>query len=131
MIRIKLKDTLDFYPTMEEWAKERNFPLPPLSFLPTKTIVGYKDETPVYSICIYHTDSEVMWIGWELSNKRSELSDREIISKQLINYIELYATSLEYKHIITTSGTPQVEKLLNYGGYLKGDENVNHYIKNI
>lgn len=132
MIRINLIRTDAFYNTMEVWASQRNFPLPPLSFLPSNTMVAFnKEDEPLYSICIYHTDSEVFWIGWELSNPNSDRGLRKKAVPILLKHIEKYGKAHGYKHIITTSGTPSVEKMLNLASFIKADTNINQYIKNI
>lgn len=132
MIIIQLTTTEDHYPTMVQWATQRSFPLPPLSFLPTNTMVALdKDLNPLYSICVYHTDSEVMWIGWELSDPNAESSYKGRAAERLLKHIEEYAKKNGYKHILTTSATPPVEKLLHGSGFIKADQNINQYIKNI
>ena len=132
MITIKLIRTEEFYPTMSRWAKGRNFPLPPLSFLPTNTAVAFNAENePVYSISLYHTDSEVLWIGWELSDSDVDLESRKKATPVILKHIEEYAKVNGYKHILTTSDTPPVELALNRAGFIKADTNINQYIKNI
>lgn len=132
MITIKLIRTEEFYPTMLDWAKIRNFPLPPLSFLPTNTVVAFDElDEAVYGTCIYNTDSEVMWIGWEISNPKKEYELRAKSFNYILKYAEEYAKVNGYKHVITTSATPPVEFALNTAGFLEGDKQVNQYIKNI
>lgn len=132
MIQVSLKETKEIYPILKEWAGVRSFPLPPLSFLPTYTAVVFDElGDMVYTTCIYHTDSEVMWLGWELSNPHKDKDLRKKSFTHILKFIEGYAKSNEYKHIITTSGTPPVENGLRVAGFLEADKNINQYIKNI
>lgn len=117
---------------MEEWGEQRGFPIPPKTFLPQTTVVAYDElGEPVYSVCLYKTDSDVAWIGWQLSNP---IKDKEVRQKSfliILEHIERFLEMQDYKHIITTTGTPPVEVGLSASGYMKADTNINQYIKNI
>lgn len=129
-----------FYKTMVEWCKGHNFDVISPSILPKYTFViedvreikeNTWEHTPLYSICFYNTDSNLAWVGWELSNPTVSRELKKGALKELFLEIERYAKNLNYQLIFTTSNTKPVEDVMLSLNYNLGDEGVNHYIKSI
>tara|TARA_R110000782_G_scaffold72530_3_gene145237 strand:+ start:70 stop:465 length:396 start_codon:yes stop_codon:yes gene_type:complete len=131
-MEVKLIHTETFYNTMKYWWDGHKFGHVSPDMLPMSTFVCFNsDGTPVYSTCFYNTDSNLCWIGWQLSNPYVDKDKREGCFDYLLKEIEEYSKGMGYKIMFTTSNTPPVESLLLSSGFLQGDTNVNHYIKNI
>lgn len=120
--------TVDFHNTLLEWAKGHNFTLN-IGLLPDTTFVYYVEDTPVYSVCFYNTDSYLAWLAWPLSNPFCDKSLKEGGLDILFQYVSEYAKSLDYVFLFTTSSTPIVEEKLIETNFIQGDNKVNHYFK--
>lgn len=130
MIKIEIKKTEDFYPTMVKWWKGNNFKVVNPALLPNNTFVAYNSEDiPVYSMCFYNTDSNLAWIGWQLKNPETTSEQRSDILTKLFEHVQSYAKGLGYQILFTTSNTKPVENIMNRLGYKIGDDNVKHYLK--
>ena len=125
---IKKVKTVDFNNTIVEWSKGHNFPLN-VGILPDTTFVYYVEDTPVYSVCFYNTDSYLAWLAWPLSNPFCDRSLKEYGLNRLFDYVGEYAKSLDYVFLFTTSNTKVVENELENIGFFTGDKTVNHYLK--
>lgn len=131
-MEVKLIKTKDFYSTMCEWCEGHNFPVISPSILPEGTFVCYNDlGQKTYSVCFYHTNSGLAWIGWELSNPELSKEEKEGCFNFLLQVVETYAKECDYQIVFTTSNTPPVESLLLSRGFKVGDEDVKHYLKQI
>ena len=125
--------TKDFYPTMLKWCEGHSFPEISPSVLPEYTLVICDNKgdhkTLLYSVCFYNTDSNLAWLGWELSNPDASKEDKEGALNELLKGAEKYAKSLGYQVVFTTSNTKPVVNSLKELNYKEGDTNVNHYLK--
>ena len=132
-MKVKLIKTEEFYPTMVEWWKGHNFPVVSPSILPNTSLVCYNDEDEeTYSLCIYNTDSNLCWVGWEISNPNLSKESKEGCLSFLFKKAEEYAKYLGYQVIFTTSVNDSIEKVLLENNYFtKGDRNTNHYLKEL
>ena len=129
-MKVNIIKTQEFYSTMVEWWKVQNFGQVSPSMLPEYTFVCYNDkDIPVYSMCFYHTDSNLCWIGWQLANPEVKKEDKKGCFKYLFEQVEEHAKAWGYQIMFTTSNTPSVEATLKDCNYNIGDTNVNHYIK--
>lgn len=131
-MKVKLTKTKDSYNMMKSWWEGHGFPTVSPSILPESTFVCYNEEDiAVYSMCFYNTDSDLAWIGWQVSNPNIDKEQTKGCFDYLFKAIEQYARHLEYKVILTTSATDSVVSTLLNNGYNKGDEQVNHFIKKL
>lgn len=128
-MEVKIVKTKDFYDTMCEWWDAHNFPRVSPSMLPEKTFVCYLKDTPIYSTCFYNTDSNLCWLGWQITNPKVKKEDKKGGLELLFSEIEKYARYVEYHIIFTTSNTSSVERALVNRKFTVGDTDVNHYIK--
>lgn len=131
MKKVKLIRTEDFYPTMVEWWKARDFVEVSPSILPQRTFVVYDSDsgTELYSVCFYTTDSFLVWIGWPIGNPAASKEEKEGAFKFLFDEVERYAKECGFHVLFTTTDTPPVRKILEQCNYKIGDENVTHYLK--
>lgn len=131
-MKVKLIKTKDFYPTMKDWWTGQGEAHVSPSMLPENTLVVFNDKAqPTHSVCFYNTDSNLAWIGWQLANPIIQKEDKVGCFSFLFEEVERYAKFLGYHILFTTSDTPAVVGTLSKRGFMTGDENVNHYIKNI
>lgn len=131
-MKVKLIKTKEFYSTMQKWWDGHNFPHVSPSMLPENTFVvfnGNGDAT--HSVCFYNTDSNLCWLGFPLGNNEVEKEDRKDCFSYLLEQVESVAKQLDYQIMFTTSNVPPVESVLTKNGYVKGDVNVNHYMKQL
>lgn len=131
-MRVELRTTKDIYSQMKEWWEGHNFPVVNPSLLPHKTFVCYNDnDIPVYSVCFYNTDSNLCWIGWEISNPNVDKSETKGCFAHLFKVVESYAKHLGYDVMFTTTDKKSIEGTLTKQDWYRADENVNHLIKEI
>ena len=124
-------ETKDFYDTMTIWWEAHSFPTIDIDVLPKYTFVCYVGGYPVYSCCLYETDSKLAWVAWQISNTSIPYHMKAGGLEYLFHEIGVYAKEKGFKVLFTTSGTPSVIEALESQCFSKGDENVKHYIKNI
>lgn len=125
---LKLK-TKDFYPTMLEWWDKHKFNPVAFDNLPEHTYVAFNEDVPVYSCCLYRTDSNLCWIAWQISNKGVPRELKEGALEFLFEEMEKDIKAQGYNLIFTTSHTEKVENALIDSNYIIGDTGVNHYLK--
>lgn len=128
-MEVKLVSTKEFYPTMEKWWDGHNMPHVSPSILPNNTFIVYNNSKPIYSMCFYNTDSNLAWVGWQLSNPEVNKEDKKGCFSFLFTEVEKYARMVGYQVIFTTSNTPSVVKILNEREFIVGDNSVKHYTK--
>lgn len=128
-MKVKYTKTEDFYPVMKTWWKEREFTEVSPSILPEGTFVCHDDSDNLYSICFYHTDSHLAWVGWPISNPFISKERKEGAFKFLFDEVERYAREAGYHCLFTTTPLPVVKSVLEECGYKLGDEKVDHYLK--
>lgn len=129
-MKVLKHETKQFYNIMCDWWEQHEFPQVPLSMLPTDVFVCYNDDSePIYSVNVYLTNSSLCWLGWQISNKNNKNKQNGLT--YLIEKVTSFLEVEGYLHIFTTSNTKPVIKSLEECDYLLGDENVNHYIKNL
>lgn len=130
-MKVEQKLTKEVYKMMKDWWLGNNFQVVSPSMLPQTTFVCYNDsDVPIYTMCFYHTDSNLCWIGWQLKNPDKEV-DRTGGLEFLFEAVEDFAKEQEYHVMFTTSNTPRVEGVMKQQQYIVGDTNVNHYLKTI
>lgn len=129
-MKVKLNETKTFYPIMEKWWKEREFVVVSPSILPQRTFVVYDDsDIPIYSVCLYETDSFLVWLGWPIGNPAIAKNKREGYLKFLFDEVERWAKEAGYHILFTTTDTPPIRKVLEECDYKLGDVGVDHYLK--
>lgn len=121
-----------FFDTYIKWCIEHKFPTITIDWFPENVFVSYNEnDEPCYCCWFWHTDSKLAWIGFPCSNKQVKFRDREGGLDALYEYISKYAKKKNYTTIITTSGREETDRVCKNTGYVLGDENVNHYLKNL
>ncbi len=129
---VKINSTDKYYSIAKDWWEGHQFPILPRTMLPKKVMVRYNDNNEeTHMIFIYHTDSELCWIGFPVSNP---LLDRESKKGGLLNLIKgtiEYCKQSGFSHIFTTSPIIPIQEKLKESGFILGDNQVNHYIKNL
>lgn len=131
-MKVKLVRTQDFYSTMCEWWDGHNFTRVSPSLMPMNTFVCYNDEgKEIYSTCFYNTDSNLCWLGWQISNPRTTKEERKGGLGHLLNEVGEYAKGEGYQVIFTTTPDIRVQTKLTELGYVVGDSNVTHLTKTI
>lgn len=129
---IKYIKTQDFYPTLCKWWDKQNFPKVSPSILPEYTAVCFNNKgAAVYSVCLYKTDSHLMWSGFPLTDPDIPKEEKKGCFKFLFDGAEKYAKELGYHVLFTTTMHKSVERVLIECGYNIGDEGVSHYLKTI
>lgn len=129
-MEVKLIKTETFYEVMKSWWDGHGFSYVSPSMLPENTFVCFNNaKIPVYSMCFYNTDSNLCWIGWQLSNPHVSKEEKKGCFSFLFDEVEKYAKEVGYHCLFTTSNTPAVEEVLQNKVFKQGDINVNHYIK--
>ena len=128
-MRVEQKLTKEIYEMMKDWWLGNNFQVVSPSLLPQTTFVCYNDdEVPIYTMCFYHTDSNLAWIGWQLKNPDKSV-DRTGGLDYLFEAMEDFAKVNGYQVMFTTSNTPPVEEIMKNRQFNVGDRDVHHYLK--
>ena len=121
----------EFYPTYVKWCEKHDFPPMVYECLPQNVFVCYRINEPVYCVWFWNTDSGICWIGYFVSNKDIEYSQRANGITLLLEEVKKYAKSENYVSIFITSGTESVIKELQKNGFLEADININQYYFNV
>lgn len=129
MMTVKRINTQELYPILQSWWDGHNFPHVSPSILPEYNFVCYNEDKPVYSISFYNTDSNLVWLGFPVSNPYVENTDRRGCFKHLIEGVEEYAKELNYQVLFTTSDHPYMDRILKDNKFNLSDNRVNHYMK--
>lgn len=131
-MKVKLINTEEVYDMINGWLNGHKLPSLPKTILPKSTFVCYNDkDTPVYSMCFYNTDSDLCWIGFQVSNPEVSKEKTKGGFDLLFKSAEEYARHLGYKLMLTTSSTPSVIGALSNNGFVEGDTGVNQYLKEL
>lgn len=121
-----------FYPTFCEWLMDHDFPIVSADILPENVFVCHVDGLPIYAIWFYFTDSKSLaWLGWPVSNKNINHKLRDGGMDYLLEYVSNYAKKKKIKLLFTTSNTHGVVEPLLKNGFVEGDRDVSHFLKQI
>jgi hypothetical protein len=126
---VSIKSTKNFYSTAVAWSTENKFPVVAIENLGKKVFVCYQNGTPIYSIFLWDTDSNMALIGFPLSNRSIPYTFRKGGLAFLLKEATPILAEMGYTKIWTTSGTPRIMEALEEEKYLNADPNVNVYIK--
>jgi hypothetical protein len=122
----------DFYNEFKRWSNLHGFPIVSDLVLPENVFVCYnKNDTPLYCIWFYRTDSRLAWVAFPMSNKDIPYNKREKALEFLMNYVSEYAKKENFVSLITTSNTIEVISVLEKCNYKEADLNINQYIKTL
>ena len=122
-------NTLEVYDKIIDWWKGHNFPPLSIDFLPEECFIISDNNLELYAMFFYHTNSNLCWIAFPVSNplicKEDKKNGLELLTKGIIEY----SKQCGYKYVFTTSPVKIIQETLLKEGFILGDENVNHYIK--
>lgn len=127
----KILRTSDIYSDLTKWFEGHDFPIIDQGFLSDEIMVCFCNNVPAYTINIYHTNSELCWIAFPLSNPFLSKDEKKGGFDFLFEECIKFAKECGYKYIFTTSPVEIVQNKLIEHGFTIGDVNVNHYIKKI
>lgn len=119
----------EFYSEFCKFCDQHKFPRIHSEVLPELCFVCYLDNTPVYCVWLYRTDSKLAWLSFPISNKNIVFNQRKGGLEFLFNYVESYCKRKGVKILFTTSSTESIIESLEKQGWEIGDKNVNHYSK--
>ena len=128
-LKVILEKTEHFYSTYKDWSEKKGFPVVSDTNLGTDIFVCYLGETPIYSCCLYRTDSNMALVGFPLANSDVPKDTRKDALPYLFKRMSIMLKDLGYTKIWTTSGTPPIMDVLEREKYINADPNVNVYIK--
>lgn len=142
MLNWRLENKENFYPVLQQWWKDWEFPEIPFSTLPERIFVVYKKLdtidpnareviTDLYAIPVYLSDSDMCWIGFPTSNKQATKYAKEGALDYLMEKVETCLKYHGYRVLITTSNTPKLMELFDRRGFITSDKGVNYYTKNL
>lgn len=122
----------ELYKTLCEWWEGHNWTAQPREILSPYGYVSFLNDKPVMSAFLYKTEGSCLgWMEWILSNPESSYDERTECFKELVSFIEVKAKELGIKAIFTATKSASLSKRLDEIGFIKTDENVNHYIKGV
>lgn len=127
--KVKMYKSEEMYDEICDWWSGHNFPKLPIGFLPEECFVASKQEEDMYAVFLYHTDSQLCWLAFPVSNPKIPYEEREGGLSKLIEAVTVYAKKAGYEFIFTTTPLESVKKALVQNEFAVGDEGVNHYIK--
>lgn len=124
-------NTVEVYDKIIDWWKGHNFPPLSIDFLPEECFIISDNNLELYAMFFYHTNSNLCWIGFPVSNPNVHSEFKKDGLEKLIKGMLEYSKQCGYKFMFTTSPIKPVQKALMNLEFVLGDEQVNHYIKNI
>ena len=121
----------EFYPTYLGWCKQHGFPQVTDLWLPEMCMVCYFEETPIYCVWLWETNSKLMWIGFPASDKSVDYDQKDGGLDFLLEQVNIYAKRQNYVAVFTTSGMELIITALMNTGFVEADTNINQYIKKL
>lgn len=126
----------DYDEILVGWWKDWRWPSPPpKDFLPnngTSGIIVFDGETPVCAGFLYHTNSNVAWINWIVSNFQYKDRDkRKEALSLLIDTLTNAAKNMGCKYAYSLTNNKHLTGVYNGIGYVNGDVYNNEMIKTL
>ena len=113
--------------TLSGWWDERNFPCPPLEFLPRRGAVVMIDDKPVCAGFITFTDAGCAVIGHLVSDPKVEGQIRHAALDDLIQYLIETARMFGFKAVFASASQnlPKLKERFEKLGFQQTDSNIN------
>ncbi len=116
---------------IKSWFDKRKFPAPDPDLLPPTGCVIYMGEIPMCAGFLFKTDTPVAVIAHLIADPDTGKSDRSNAVDYLLITLQWAARDLGFKHVMCSSNLPQVCARFEKVGFLKGDENVTTYRRDL
>ncbi len=126
---LKINLEKDYSKMCKIWEK-RNFPKVEKSLL-SEHVYGVYNKDVLVSFCFLYlaNGAKLCWTGFPTTNPDVEKSIRaDALDDLFITMINI-ADKMGYTHIMTTTGTPQIEERLNKLNFILTDEKVGLYFR--
>jgi len=121
--------SVEIYDRVCGWWRAHNFPILPINFLPFEGFIISNEDTELYAVFLYVTDSDLCWLTFPVSNPIASYEEKRGAMEQLFQDVGNSAKDAGYNFMFTTSPLASVQEALIGAGFTLGDENVNHYMK--
>lgn len=97
--------------------------------MPENFFVCYADETPIYALPFWHTDSKICVIAFIASNKNANYKLKKDGLDYLIKQVIGYAKRKKYLSIFSSTTNETIIKSFENNGFVKGDSDSSQHFK--
>lgn len=125
----RLESKENFYNVLSDWWRMWGFPIIPYEALPMRIFVVSKNNTDLYAIPVYITDSDVCWIAYPTSNRCADKELKTGAFQYLLGVVEIAMKYQGFNRLTTTSDTPKLMEMFEECGFIASDLQTNHYTK--
>ena len=122
------------YEMLVGWWSAWGWPTPPsLGMLPADAFLVYNTETltNVYAGFLYRTGTSIAWLEYVVSNKGASVDERRGGLEYLVGVVGTIAKHYGAEMLFSSTISPAFCQSLINTGFVLGDKNVNHLIKNL
>ena len=128
---VRKQSKLEFLPTYTKWLEKHQFPTNCTSIMPENFFVCYADETPIYALPFWHTDSKICVIAFIASNKNANHRLKKCGLDYLIQQVIGYAKRKKYLSIFSSTTNETIIKAFYANGFVNGDKEGFQFFKTI
>lgn len=119
----------EFYETYKSFLEQHQFPILSSEILGENIFVCYREETPIYAMPFWFTDSKICIIAFVASNKKVSYNQKRGGLDFLISEIIKYAKRKKMKTIYSTTTTDSVIESFENNGFIHGDLDSSQFFK--
>lgn len=121
---IKIFDKQSDYDLVCSWWKEHGWATVPKESLPSTGVLVNN----IVAGWLYKTDSDMAWVEWIISDRKSDKKERKECTKVLIHCLVELGKSEGYTKFFTSTFHPSLTQSYLDSGFIKTDSNVSHFI---
>lgn len=126
---VRKQSKLEFLPTYTKWLEKHQFPANCTSIMPENFFVCYADETPIYALPFWHTDSKICVIAFIASDKNANHRLKKGGLDYLIQQVIGYAKRKKYLAIFSSTTNETIIKSFYANEFVDGDKDGFQFFK--
>lgn len=126
---VRKQSKLEFLPTYTKWLEKHQFPTNCTSIMPENFFVCYADETPIYALPFWHTDSKICVIAFIASDKNANHRLKKGGLDYLIQQVIGYAKRKKYLAIFSSTTNETIIKSFYANEFVNGDKDGFQFFK--
>lgn len=119
------------YEIVKGWWEKHSWPVIPKASLSSTGFIVKDGTNSVLAGWVYHTNSDIAWLEFVISNPEIKGEIRDQAFDLLFNVTSEYAKVNNFKNIFTSVKHPNLMKRLEKNQFVKADENMTNFIRSL
>lgn len=119
------------YQMISEWWRDHGWPVIPAASLPQHGIMIEHGGAPVCAGFLYRSDSNIAWIEWIVSDKKSDAIIRGKCVEKLVESLCGLADALGFPVVFSALNHKGLIRRFEKAGFSRGDGNMVHMVKGL